>query len=183
MGRGGRRPLPSELDVVCCSGHRQALLPAGPLPSLFVQERSISLVPMTGIKGFRAQSHLRMESTSQDASGCLPRVQLQSRWPKAKARPLPTPTPSFAATTQLVSVQKPHSCRCVPEGPALSHQARLPVLTRQVTTRARLHGKALYGFPADLASRFQYPPKASHRCTPRTRVTICSSPDPDTLLS
>lgn len=104
----------------------QAQLPAGPLPSLFVQERSICLVPMTGIKGFRAQSHLRMESTSQDASGCLPRVQLQSRWPKAKARPLPTPAPSFAATTQLVSVQKPHSCRRVPEGPALSHQARLP---------------------------------------------------------
>lgn len=40
---------------------------------------------------------------------------------------------------------------------------------------------AFYGFPADLASQFQYPPKACHRGAPGIRVTICSSPDLDTL--
>lgn len=69
------------------------------------------------------------------------------------------------------------------QGPDLSHVAPAFLCVHHPGHHLRLHGNALYGSPADLASQFQYPPKASYTGTPETCVTISSSLDLDTLLT
>lgn len=140
---------------------------------------------MRGIKGFKAQKViLRCNQLPTIASGCPARGPAAKQVTKSRIPPFPpTPPCPLLPPHSLFGCENPILLGMCHQGPDLSHQAPAFLCTHQSGHHSRLHGKDLYGCPADLASQFQYPPKGTHKGTPGTRVTICSSLDLDTLLS